>query len=75
MDNVECDEHENECNCEFFYPFEKWEILDDEENVTALNECRVWTWLPNMEIVSGWEENAEYYLITEKPYTQQTTVK
>ena len=75
MDNTECDEHEDECDCEFFYPFESWEILDDEDNRKALLENRIWTWLPNSEIVSGWLGNAEYYLITEKPYLQQTTVK
>lgn len=75
MDNIECEEHDYGCECEFLYPFEKWEILDDEENTTALYEARVWTWLPNNEIVSGWYDNAEYYLITEKPWQQQITVK
>lgn len=75
MDNVECEEHDDICECEFLYPFEKWEILDDQENLSALNEGRVWTWLPNNEIVSGWDDSAEYYLITEKPYTQKVTVK
>lgn len=75
MDNVECDEHDEECECEFLYPFESWEILDDEDNRKALVENRVWTWLPNSEIVSGWRGNSEYYLITEKPFTEEITVK
>lgn len=75
VDNIECDEHADNCECEFFYPFEKWEIIEDEDNNLAIHENRVWTWRPDGAIVSGFEDGAEYYLITEQPYNQKTLVK
>lgn len=74
MDNIECELHDDICECEFLYPFEKWEIIEDEDNNQAINENRVWTWRVDGAIVSGMEDGAEYYLITENAYSQKIIV-
>lgn len=75
IDNSECEEHDNGCECEFLYSFELTEILNDEELTEALYANKVWTWRENGEIVSGIESAKASLLVTEKPYTQQITVK
>lgn len=70
-----CFEHEEICECEFLYSYELTEILNDEELTEALYANKVWTWRENGEIVSGIESARASLLVTEKPYTQQITVK
>ena len=70
---AECFDHE-ECECEFLYTFELCELMEDEENATALQENRVWSWLQDGSIVSGVTDERAELLVTVKPYTEETEV-
>lgn len=69
---AECDEHGWECECEFLYTVTLDELVDEDAN--ALAENRIWTWQVGGAIVSGVQSPGWDYLITEHPYTEDTTV-
>lgn len=71
---AECDEHGWSCECEFLYTVTPTELADDDEDLAAGAECRLWTWRNDGTIVSGVESSNADVLITAKPYTEATIV-
>lgn len=69
---AECDEHGWSCECEFLYTVNLDELDADDANAVAEN--RIWTWKVGGEIVSGIQKPGWDFLITAKPYTEETTV-
>ncbi len=77
-----CYDHEEEnkanpadwCGCEFLYTFLPDDEEEGEELKTALAQNRVWSWYEDGRILSGMHPKADY-LITEKPYKEETEVR
>jgi hypothetical protein len=68
---AECYDHET-CECEFLYTVDIDDLLEDDSN--AGPENRLWTWHGDGTITSGVESMTADILITEKPWTEATTV-
>lgn len=68
---AECFEHDV-CSCEFLYTVDLDDL--DEEDANAVAENRIWTWQVGGGIVSGVQSPGWDFLITEHPYTEETTV-
>ena len=68
---AECFDHDV-CDCEFLYTVQLDELEDEDAN--AIEENRIWTWEVGGGIVSGVRKPGWDFLITEKPYLEDTRV-